>query len=96
MATERKRFKADFKAKVALEALKEIKTINQLAQKYNLHPNQISLWKKELLTRAEEIFRTIKDKEKEKTEELGTKLYQEIGQLKVELDWLKKKWEIRY
>ncbi len=91
MATERKRFKADFKAKVALEALKEIKTINQLAQEYSLHPNQISLWKKELLTRAEEIFGTIKDKEKERTEELVPKLYQEIGQLKVELDWLKKK-----
>jgi len=91
MATERKRFKADFKAKVAIEALKEIKTINQLAQEYSLHPNQISLWKKELLTRAEEIFGTIKDKEKERTEELVPKLYQEIGQLKVELDWLKKK-----
>lgn len=91
MATERKRFKADFKAKVALEALKEIKTINQLAQEFSLHPNQISLWKKELLTRAEEIFETIKDKEKERTEELVPKLYQEIGQLKVELDWLKKK-----
>ena len=91
MATERKRFKADFKAKVAIEALKEIKTINQLAQEYSLHTNQISLWKKELLTRAEEIFGTIKDKEKERTEELVPKLYQEIGQLKVELDWLKKK-----
>lgn len=91
MTKERKRFKADFKAKVALEALKEIKTINQLAQDYGLHPNQISLWKKELSTRAEEIFGTVKDKEKIKTDELVPKLYQEIGQLKVELDWLKKK-----
>jgi transposase-like protein len=91
MSKSRKRFKADFKAKVALEALKEIKTINQLAQEYDLHPNQISLWKKELLARAEEIFGTVKDKEKIKTEELVPRLYQEIGQLKVELDWLKKK-----
>jgi transposase-like protein len=91
MSKERKRFKADFKAKVALEALKEIKTVNQLAQDYGLHPNQISLWKKELTTRAEEIFGTVKDKEKIKTDELVPKLYQEIGQLKVELDWLKKK-----
>lgn len=91
MTKERKRFKADFKAKVALEALKEIKTLNELAQDYGLHPNQISLWKKELSTRAEEIFGTVKDKEKIKTAELVPKLYQEIGQLKVELDWLKKK-----
>ncbi len=91
MSNSRKKFKADFKAKVAIEALKEIKTINQLSQEHGLHPNQISLWKKELLTRAEEIFGTVKDKEKIKTEELVPKLYQEIGQLKVELDWLKKK-----
>lgn len=91
MSKERKRFKADFKAKVAIEALKEIKTINQLAQDYDLHPNQISLWKKELSTRAEEIFGVVKDKEKIKTDVLVPKLYQEIGQLKVELDWLKKK-----
>ncbi len=91
MTKERKRFKADFKAKVALEAVKEIKTINQLSQEHGLHPNQISLWKKELLTRACEIFGTVKDKEKMRTQELVPKLYQEIGQLKVELDWLKKK-----
>ncbi len=91
MTKERKRFKADFKAKVALEAIKEIKTLNELAQTHSLHPNQISQWKKELLTRAVEIFGTVKDSEKVKYEELVPKLYQEIGQLKVELDWLKKK-----
>jgi len=91
MAKERKRFKADFKAKVAFEAVREIKTINQLSQEFGLHPNQISLWKKELLTRGEEIFGMVIDKEKQKTDELVPKLYQEIGQLKVELDWLKKK-----
>jgi len=91
MTKERKKFKSDFKAKVALEALKEQKTLNQLAEEFKLHPNQISLWKRELMTRAEEIFGIVKDKEKIKTEELVPKLYQEIGQLKVELDWLKKK-----
>jgi len=91
MANERKKFKAEFKAKVALEALKEIKTTNELALQYELHPNQITLWKKELLTRAAEIFGTVKDLEKIKYEDLVPKLYQEIGQLKVELDWLKKK-----
>ena len=91
MTKERKRFKADFKAKVAIEAIKEIKTINQLSQEHGLHPNQISHWKKELLTRAVEIFGQVIDKEKKETEALVPKLYQEIGQLKVELDWLKKK-----
>ena len=91
MSKERKRFKADFKAKVAIEALRETKTINQLALEFGLHPNQITIWKKELLTRAEEIFGLVKDKDKIKTDELVPKLYQEIGQLKVELDWLKKK-----
>jgi len=91
MTKVRKRFKADFKAKVALEALKEIKSMNQLSQEHELHPNQISLWIKELSTRAVEIFAVVKDKEKIKTDELVPKLYQEIGQLKVELDWLKKK-----
>ena len=91
MAAERKKFKADFKAKVAIEALKELKTINQLAQEFSLHPNQISQWKKELLTGAQQIFGLVKDKEKSKTDDLVPKLYQEIGQLKVELDWLKKK-----
>lgn len=91
MAKERKRFKAEFKAKVAFEAVREIKTINQLSQDYGLHPNQISLWKKELLARGFEIFGTVIDKEKNKVDDLVPKLYQEIGQLKVELDWLKKK-----
>ena len=86
MTKERKRFKADFKAKIALEAVREVKTINQLAQENGLHPNQISLWKKELLCRAAEIFGKVKDTEKIKYEVLVPKLYQEIGQQKVEID----------
>ena len=91
MTKTRKRFKAAFKAKVALEALKELKTLNELSREFSVHPNQISLWKKELLTRSQEMFSTRKDKDKARQEELIPRLYQEIGQLKVELDWLKKK-----
>ena len=91
MTKERKRFKADFKAKVAVEALREVKTANQLAQEFGVHPNQISLWKKELLTKANEVFDMAKDKDKIQFKDLIPKLYQEIGQLKMELDWLKKK-----
>lgn len=91
MTKERKRFKSDFKAKVAIEALREVKTANQLAQEFGVHPNQISIWKKELLTKASEVFDMSKDKDKIQFKELVPRLYQEIGQLKVELDWLKKK-----
>lgn len=91
MSKERKRYQADYKAKVAVESIKEVRTVNELAQEYGLHPNQITAWKKELLKRAAEIFGRGKDKEKNRTDELIPRLYQEIGQLKVELDWLKKK-----
>jgi len=71
MQTKRKRYSAQFKSQVALEALKEQKTLTELSGEYGIHSNQISLWKKQLLEEAE--------------------LYRQIGQLKVELDWLKKK-----
>ena len=91
MIKTRKRFKAEFKAKIALEASKELKTLNELSQEYDVHANQISLWKKELQSRAVELFGKSKDTEKIRNAELIPRLYQEIGQLKVELDWLKKK-----
>ncbi len=91
MTKTRKRFKASFKVKIALEALKEHKTLNQLSQEFDVHPNQISRWKSELQTRAEELFGRTADTEKVRNAELIPRLYQEIGQLKVELDWLKKK-----
>ncbi|MBN2176024.1 MAG: transposase, partial [Bacteroidales bacterium] len=56
MKKQRRTFSAEFKAKVALEAIKEIKTISELAQHYQIHPNQISLWKKEILSNAGKVF----------------------------------------
>jgi len=91
MTKTRKRYNANFKAKVAIEALKEQKTLHELSQEYELHSNQISVWKKEVQSRASELFAVGGDKERAKSEALIPKLYQEIGQLKVELDWLKKK-----
>ena len=91
MIKTRKRFKSEFKAKVALTALKEIKTLNELSKEFGVHSNQISQWKKELLTRSYELFGTKKCRDEVQNEELKARLYQEIGQLKVELDWLKKK-----
>lgn len=79
---------AKFKTKVVLEALSERYTINELAQKYSLHPNQISRWKQEFLSSAESIFErgAVKKKDEGKEQE---KLYKIIGQQKVELDFLK-------
>jgi transposase len=88
MKKTRKKHSTTFKTKVVLEALKERQTIGDLAQKYELHPTQIANWKKEFLQKAELVFSGPKpiDNEKEKDE-----LYKQIGQMKVEIDWLKKK-----
>ena len=87
----RKNHSARFKAKVALEAIKGVKSLSELASKYEVHPNQIRQWKQLLLDQIPELF---VDKRKQKTrdeEKLKEQLYQQIGQLKVENDWLKKK-----
>jgi transposase len=89
----RRKFSAEFKAKVAIEAIKERNTIEQLAKKYELHPNQISVWKKEFLAKAATIFTNDEkdNSDKSQQEALLEKLYAQIGQQKVEIDWLKKK-----
>jgi transposase len=96
MRRGRKNHSAKFKAKVALEAIKGERSISELASLYEIHPSMIGRWKKQLLEQVPEIFfgkRSAKAKEDERLKE---KLYQEIGQLKVELDWLKKKSGIDY
>jgi transposase-like protein len=85
----RKKHSAAFKAKVALEAAKEIKTLSELASQYGVHPAQISQWKKQLLETAPNVFSTQKkniDYSKKFDE-----LYRQIGEVTVERDWLKKK-----
>jgi putative transposase len=91
MTNKRKRYSAEFKAKVALEALKEQKTLSELAKQFHLHPVQISTWKKQLLDGSNTIFQNSKSKSHKKQADLEAHLYQEIGRLKIELDWLKKK-----
>jgi transposase len=87
----RRKFKGDFKSKVVLEALKERSTIEELAKKYELHPNQISTWKKEFLSKAASVFdEKAGDADKAREADIET-LYAKIGQLKVENDFLKKK-----
>jgi transposase-like protein len=87
----RRRFTAQFKARVAREALKEQKTLAELAAEYEVHPNQISQWKKQLLDAMPEVFSARRASDRQAEEELKDRLYRQIGQLQVELDWLKKK-----
>lgn len=89
MGTTRKRHAAGFKAKVALEAVKESKTLNELASEYGVHQGQISQWKKQLLEALPSIF--IKDKADSVSSKKLDDLYRQIGEVTVERDWLKKK-----
>jgi len=87
-----KQYSPSFKAKVALEAIKEEETIVELASKHQVHPTQIKRWKKTATDEMVELFKNGRQKgvrEKEKNLFIE-ELYREIGQLKVELDWLKK------
>jgi transposase-like protein len=96
MATPRKNDGADFKARVALEALKGHKTINELVAHFGVHPTQINKWKKQLQNELPQIFSNQREKHEQDHEALQAQLYQQIGQLKVELDWLKKKSGLGY
>lgn len=82
---------AGFKAKVALEAIKETKTIAELAGMYSVHTTQITKWKKKALEGLSEIFSDQKQQKKKDNDALIQELYQQIGRLKVEVDFLKKK-----
>jgi len=94
MGRIRKRHDASFKARVALEAVKGEKPISQLASEYGVHPNQIGQWKKRLLQDLPSLFSDNRKCEEKDGEALAAELYRQIGQLKVELDWLKKKSQI--
>jgi transposase len=91
MSKSRRKFSASFKAKVALEALQERETIENLSKKYEVHPNQIMSWKKELRENSEKVFSTDNGTKSDKSAKLIDELYKLIGQLKVDNDWLKKK-----
>lgn len=92
MGTSRRKFTAEFKTKVVLEALKERLTISDLASKFEVHATQITEWKKQFLENSHSVFdKSSLESTKEEVERQMDTLYSQIGQLKVENDWLKKK-----
>jgi putative transposase len=91
MRTQRKSYTGDYKAKIVVEAIKGQQTINQLASKYGVHPNMITEWKKQALAGLPQVLSDRRGREEKAEEELKAQLYQQIGQLKMELTWLKKK-----
>lgn len=91
MSVKRRRFSASFKAEVALEALKGEKTLNEIAAERRVHPNQVAAWKKQAVQGLPEVFSEGHGRKASDGERLAEQLYEQIGRLKVELDWLKKK-----
>ena len=86
----RRKFSGEFKAKVALEALKALETINQLATRFEVHPHQVMQWKQHLLRQAAAAFEGKSPARPEPT--LEPELFEQIGRLKMEMEWLKKAW----
>jgi transposase-like protein len=91
MRKQRRQFTAKFKFQVALEALKELKTINEIASAHEVHPTQVKQWKKQLQDGGVEVFDEKADKAAQVQAEMETTLYEQIGRLQMELAWVKKK-----
>ena len=89
MKKTRRKFTSEFKTKVAIEALKERYSLSELAERFELHPNQISQWKQEFLEKSKDVFDKKLTKSKEEEVDLD-KLYAKIGKLEMERDYLKK------
>jgi transposase-like protein len=90
MKKQRKTYSAELKAKIAVEAIKGQRTLNEIASRYSFHPNQVTTWKKQALESLPALFSSRRATAAQDEEALKAQLYQQIGQLKVELDWLKK------
>jgi transposase-like protein len=91
MARQRNHYTAEFKTKVALAAIKGQQTVKEIATTNGVHPNQVVQWKKQALEVLPDVFLSRRTRAAQDDEALQARLYQQIGQLKVELDWLKKK-----
>ena len=88
---QRRQFTADFKARVAIEAIKGQKTLQEIASHYEVHPNMVANWKRQALAELPQVFADQRARCNDSDEALKDALYQQIGKLQVQLDWLKKK-----
>jgi putative transposase len=91
MTGTRKRYSAAFKARVALEAAKQTRTLAELSRTFQVHPVQISPWKKQLLDGVESLFSDGRRRERDESLSIQAQLYEQIGRLNMEVEWLKKK-----
>ena len=90
MTKKRRKHSDEFKARVALEAVRGVKTLSELSSAYGVHPTVIAQWKRQLLDGAAGVFSRANGTNGRSEEEISAPLYEEIGRLKMELDWLKK------
>ncbi len=91
MTKKRRQFTSQFKFKVALEAIKERKTISEIASQYNVHPTQVRKWRKQMMSEGLTVFGNNITRQLHEQEARETELFEQIGRLKMELEWLKKK-----
>jgi transposase-like protein len=90
LTKKRKRYSAQFKFQIALEVVKGLKTVNQLASEHEVHPNQVSQWKRQLLAEGATIFDNGSGQQQREAAKTEAELYEQIGRLKMEVEWLKK------
>lgn len=88
---QRKNYNGEMKAKIAIEAIKCQRTVQQIASEFGVHPNQVSQWKRQALEQLPQVFSDRRSREASDVEAMKAELYQQIGQLQVELAWIKKK-----
>jgi len=91
MTKKRRQYSANFKFKIAVEAIREAKTINEIASEYGVHPTMVRNWKKQLMSEGTEVFQRDTKQKTPESEVTESELYEQIGRLKMELEWLKKK-----
>ncbi len=91
MKKQRRKHSAEFKARVALEAIRGVKTLNEIAKEFEIHPVMVGTWKKEMLEHLPELFEKQRDNKEKEVEKEKAQLHQKVGQLSMEVDFLEKK-----